>query len=78
MTTSVETHTRQAWTLMKSILAGFSGSTETAPAADLEEAVQALEERALERQARLEAALIQVANSILYRIGQTRTTFPDE
>ncbi len=42
------------------IATGFSGSTETAPAADLEEAVQALEERALERQARLEAALIQV------------------
>ena len=34
---------------------------ETAPAADLEEAVQALEERALERQARLEAALLQVS-----------------
>lgn len=46
-------------------LAGFSGSTETAPAADLEEAVQALEERALERQARLEAALIQVYNFLI-------------
>ena len=34
---------------------------ETAPAADLEESVQALEERALERQARLEAALLQVS-----------------
>jgi len=40
--------------------AGFSSTMETAPAADLEEAVQALEERALERQARLEAALLQV------------------
>ena len=35
-------------------------SIETAPAADLEEAVQALEERALERQSRLEAAMLQV------------------
>ena len=40
-------------------MTGFSSSMETAPAADLEEAVQALEERALERQARLESALIQ-------------------
>ena len=35
-------------------------SFETAPAADFEEAVQALEERALQRQTRLEAALLQV------------------
>ena len=38
-------------------------STENAPAADLEEALEALEMRALERQKRLEAAMLQVFHS---------------